>query len=250
MTTELSHEEMLRYNRQIVLRGFDFEGQEKLKQARILIVGLGGLGCAVAQYLASAGVGQLILLDFDIVSLSNLQRQILHRDTHIGMAKVDSAKLTLTQINPHCDIISLNNATNQIDLNELISQTNLVVDCTDNIITRHELNNICYVHRIPLVSGAALRMEGQIMIFTYQKDEPCYHCYSQLFGTNNLTCSESGVMAPLVGIIGNIQAMEVIKLLTHFGSVLSGRLLFVDAMTMQFREMRLKKDPCCPVCSN
>lgn len=250
MTNELSHEEMLRYNRQIVLRGFDFEGQEKLKQARILIVGLGGLGCAVSQYLVSAGVGQLTLLDFDTVSLSNLQRQILHRDAHIGMAKVDSAKLTLNEINPHCDIICLNYATNQIDLNDLINQTHLVVDCTDNISARHELNLACYSHRVPLVSGAAIRMEGQIMTFTYQNDEPCYHCFSQLFGTNNLTCSESGVMAPLVGIIGNIQAMEAIKLLTHFGNVVSGRLLLVDAMTMQFREMRLKKDPCCPVCSD
>ncbi len=250
MTIQLSREEMLRYNRQIVLQGFDFDGQEKLKQARVLIVGLGGLGCAVSQYLASAGVGLLMLLDFDTVTLSNLQRQVLHYDDNIGMAKVESARLTLSKINPHCNIVCLNKATQNVNLDELITQVDLVVDCTDNITTRNQLNQICYFHRIPLISGAAIRMEGQIMVFTYQHDEPCYHCFSQLLGSHDVTCSESGVMAPLVGIIGSLQAMEAIKILTHFGHVALGRLLLVDTMTMQFKEIKLKRNPNCPICSH
>lgn len=248
MLPELTDAEALRYNRQIILRGFDFDGQEKLKAARVLIVGLGGLGCAAAPYLVAAGVGHLTLVDFDTVSLSNLQRQILHRDARIGMAKVESARLELSAINPHAQIETVDGQLDDDQMATQIAACDLVLDCTDNVATRNLLNRLCHAQRKPLVSGAAIRMEGQLSVFTYQPGEPCYRCLSRLFGDNALTCVEAGVMAPLVGTIGTLQAMEAIKLLTQYGQPLTGKLLMFDAMTMQFREMKLPKDPQCEVC--
>ena len=223
MSIELTDEETLRYNRQIVLRGFDFDGQEALKGASVLIVGVGGLGCSVSQYLTAAGVGKLTLLDFDTVSLSNLQRQILHRDSTIGQPKVLSAKTTLNAINPHVQIDTVDALLEDKALAELISQHHLIMDCTDNVTIREQLNRLCFVQKKPLVSGAAIRMEGQISVFTYQDDEPCYRCLSHLFGDNALTCVEAGIMAPVVGTIGTLQAIEAIKLLTGYGETLHGR---------------------------
>ncbi|KAA9000563.1 molybdopterin-synthase adenylyltransferase MoeB [Affinibrenneria salicis] len=248
MSSELTDAEMLRYNRQIVLRGFDFDGQEKLKGARVLVVGLGGLGCAATQYLAAAGIGHLTLVDFDSVALSNLQRQILHRDDRIGMDKVASARIALTQLNPHVSIATL-----AVDLDDdaLLAQVathDAVLDCTDNVATRDRLNRACFQLKTPLISGAAIRMEGQLCVFTWQPDEPCYHCLSRLFGDDALTCVESGVMAPLTGTIGTLQALETIKLLSGFGRVMTGRLLMFDAMTLQFRELKLTRNPACEVC--
>lgn len=248
MLPELTDDEALRYNRQIILRGFDFDGQEKLKAARVLIVGLGGLGCAAAPYLVAAGVGHLTLVDFDTVSLSNLQRQILHRDARIGMTKVESARLELSAINPHAQIETVDAQLDDDQMAAQITACDLVLDCTDNVATRNLLNRLCHAQRKPLVSGAAIRMEGQLSVFTYQPGEPCYRCLSRLFGDNALTCVEAGVMAPLVGTIGTLQAMEAIKLLTQYGQPLTGKLLMFDAMTMQFREMKLPKDPQCEVC--
>ncbi|RNM02948.1 molybdopterin-synthase adenylyltransferase MoeB [Dickeya undicola] len=248
MLPELTDEETLRYNRQIVLRGFDFDAQERLKASRVLIVGLGGLGCAAAQYLASSGVGHLTLLDFDTVSLSNLQRQVLHRDDRIGMPKVESARLTLQSINPHCHITPVQDHLDDDALLSQVMQHDVVVDCTDNVSIRDRLNRLCFMQKTPLVSGAAIRMEGQISVFTYQPQEPCYRCLSRLFGDSTLTCVEAGVMAPLVGVIGSLQALETIKLLAHYGQPLAGKLLLFDAMTMQFREMRLPKNPDCDIC--
>lgn len=248
MLPELTDAEALRYNRQVILRGFDFDGQEKLKAARVLIVGLGGLGCAAAPYLAAAGVGHLTLVDFDTVSLSNLQRQILHRDARIGMAKVDSARIELSAINPHSHVDAVDGQLDDEQMAAQIAANDLVLDCTDNVATRDLLNRLCHAQSKPLVSGAAIRMEGQLSVFTYQADEPCYRCLSRLFGDNALTCVEAGVMAPLVGTIGTLQAMEAIKLLTQYGQPLTGKLLMFDAMTMQFREMKLPKDPQCEVC--
>ncbi|ATZ94074.1 molybdopterin-synthase adenylyltransferase MoeB [Dickeya fangzhongdai] len=248
MLPELTDEETLRYNRQIVLRGFDFDAQERLKASRVLIVGLGGLGCAAAQYLASAGVGRLTLLDFDTVSLSNLQRQVLHRDDRIGMPKVESARLTLQGINPHVHITPVQDNLDDDALLALVMQHDAVVDCTDNVSIRDRLNRLCFMQKTPLVSGAAIRMEGQISVFTYQPEEPCYRCLSRLFGDGALTCVEAGVMAPLVGVIGSLQALETIKLLARYGQPLAGKLLLFDAMTMQFREMRLPKNPDCDIC--
>lgn len=250
MDVELSDEEMLRYNRQIILRNFDFDGQERLKGARVLVVGLGGLGCAAAQYLAAAGVGALTLLDFDSVSLSNLQRQTLHSDTTIGLPKVDSARDSLARINPHVRLTPLNALLDQPALAAQIAAHDLVLDCTDNVAIRNQLNAGCFQHKTPLVSGAAIRMEGQISVFMYQDNEPCYRCLSRLFGENALTCVEAGVMAPLVGVIGSLQAMEAIKVLAQYGTPAAGRLVMYDAMTCQFREMKLMRDPQCEVCAS
>ncbi|MEI9533112.1 molybdopterin-synthase adenylyltransferase MoeB [Moellerella wisconsensis] len=245
---ELSHEEMLRYNRQIILRGFDFDGQEKLKASSVLMVGLGGLGCAAAQYLAAAGVGKLTLVDFDTVSLSNLQRQILHRDSTIDMPKVLSAKTQLNAINPYVHINTIDALLDDQQLIELINQHQVIVDCTDNVAIREQLNRLCLAKQKPLVSGAAIRMEGQLSVFTYQPNTPCYHCLSRLFGDNSLTCVEAGVMSPLVGTIGTLEAIETIKLLADYGQVNSGKVLFFDAMSMEFRQFTLNKDPHCEVC--
>ncbi|QMD07301.1 molybdopterin-synthase adenylyltransferase MoeB [Citrobacter sp. RHB36-C18] len=247
---ELSDQEMMRYNRQIILRGFDFEGQETLKEARVLVVGVGGLGCAATQYLAGAGVGHLTLLDFDTVSVSNLQRQTLHSDATVGQPKVLSARDALARINPYIAITPVNALLDESEIHTLITEHDLVLDCTDNVSIRNQLNAGCFAARVPLVSGAAIRMEGQITVFTYQEGEPCYRCLSRLFGENALTCVEAGVMAPLIGVIGSLQAMEAIKLLANYGKPASGKIVMYDAMTCQFREMKLMRNPTCEVCGS
>ncbi|MBK6260319.1 molybdopterin-synthase adenylyltransferase MoeB [Citrobacter youngae] len=246
---ELSDQEMMRYNRQIILRGFDFEAQEALKEARVLVVGLGGLGCAATQYLAGAGIGHLTLLDFDTVSVSNLQRQTLHSDATVGQPKVLSARDALARINPYIAITPVNALLDESEIHSLIAEHDLVLDCTDNVSIRNQLNAGCFAAGVPLVSGAAIRMEGQITVFTYQEGEPCYRCLSRLFGENALTCVEAGVMAPLIGVIGSLQAMEAIKLLASYGKPASGKIVMYDAMTCQFREMKLMRNPGCEVCS-
>ena len=247
---ELSDQEMMRYNRQIILRGFDFEGQEALKEARVLVVGVGGLGCAATPYLAGAGVGHLTLLDFDTVSVSNLQRQTLHSDATVGQPKVLSARDALARINPYIAITPVNALLDESEIHTLITEHDLVLDCTDNVSIRNQLNAGCFAARIPLVSGAAIRMEGQITGFTYREGEPCYRCLSRLFGENALTCVEAGVMAPLIGVIGSLQAMEAIKLLANYGKPASGKIVMYDAMTCQFREMKLMRNPTCEVCGS
>lgn len=244
----LTDAEMLRYNRQIVLRGFDFDGQEKLKRSRALIIGLGGLGCAAGQYLAAAGVGHLTLLDFDTVSLSNLQRQTLHHDADIGQPKVNSAAKALRAINPHITLESLNQQLDDEALASLIMAHDVVVDCTDNVAVRQQANRGCHRHNVPLVSGAAIRMEGQVTVFNYAPQTPCYHCLSRLFGDTTLSCVEAGVMSPLVGVIGSLQAMETLKVLSQLGTPAVGRLVMYDAMTCQFREIKLPAFPQCEVC--
>ncbi|GAB6262403.1 molybdopterin-synthase adenylyltransferase MoeB [Photobacterium sp. R1] len=246
---ELSDQEMLRYNRQIILRQFDFEGQEALKAAKILILGAGGLGCASSQYLVAAGAGQVTLIDDDRVELSNLQRQVLHHDATVGMLKVESAKLALEQLNPHSQIHTIAERLDDASLLSLIEAHTLVLDCSDNLPTRNQLNRLCHQTKTPLVSGAAIRMEGQVSVFTYQDDQPCYACLSSLFGEQNLTCVEAGVISPLVGIIGAVQAMEAIKVIAAMGTPLTGKILLLDAMTMHWQEMKLMKQPSCPVCS-
>lgn len=248
MDCELSNEEMLRYNRQIVLRGFDFDGQEKLKTSRVLVVGLGGLGCAAAPYLASAGVGHLTLLDFDTVSLSNLQRQILHSDATLGQPKVESARQQLAAINPLCQLEAINAQLDDAQLSALIARHDAVVDCTDNVSSREQVNRLCFQHKVPLISGAAIRMEGQLSVFTWQQGEPCYRCISRLFGEQTLSCVEAGVLAPLVGVMGSMQALETIKVLTAWGQPANARLLMYDAMSAEFRSMKVAQDPHCEVC--
>ena len=239
MKIELTDHEMLRYNRQILMKAIYFDGQEKLKAGKMLIVGLGGLGCAAAQYLAAAGVGELTLLDFDKVSLSNLQRQVLHTDQRIDMPKVESAKMALSQINPLIKINAINQKMTSQQLEQLIATADVVLDCTDNVESRNQLDLICQQLHKPLVSGAAIRTEGQITVFTYQPGTPSYRNLSQLFGENVLSCVEAGVLSPIVGIVGSIQALEAIKVLLNIGDILCGRLLMIDGMSMQFRELKL-----------
>lgn len=247
----LSDAEMLRYNRQIILKQFDFEGQEALKQSSVLIVGAGGLGCASSQYLATAGVGSITLVDDDVVELSNLQRQVLHTDSDIGRKKVDSAADSLRTLNPFLAVNTVDQRLNDEQLDTLIGQHTLVLDASDNVETRNQLNRLCYRTRTPLVSGAAIRMEGQVSVFTYEHaDEPCYQCLSALFGNTALTCVEAGVMAPVVGIIGAVQAMEAIKVIAHYGQPKQGKILMFDALSMSWREMKLMKLATCSVCQN
>lgn len=236
---ELSHEEELRYNRQIILKSVDFDGQEKLKASKMLVVGLGGLGCAASLYLAAAGVGNLTLLDFDTVSLSNLQRQVLHCDARLNMPKVESAKIALEQINPHIKIETINAKLDEEKLAEIIPHFDIVLDCTDNVEIRNQLDRQCCNAKIPLISGAAIRMEGQISVFTYEPNTPTYRDLSKLFGQNVLSCVEAGVLAPIVGIVGTIQALEAIKVRLKIGKNLCERLLMIDGFSMNIREIKL-----------
>lgn len=247
--SELTDQEMLRYNRQIILRNFDFEGQERLKESSILIIGAGGLGCASSQYLAAAGIGKITLVDDDSVELSNLQRQVLHCDETIGEKKVISAKIALNRINPHCQIDTLDKRLSDDELRSLIASHDLVLDGTDNVDTRNQLNRLCFESKTPLVSGAAIRMEGQVSVYTYQDNEPCYQCLSSLFGQQALTCVEAGVMSPVVGIIGATQALEAIKVLANYGQPLISKLLMLDALSMNWREMKLMQQSSCSVCA-
>ncbi|GGP49582.1 molybdopterin-synthase adenylyltransferase MoeB [Shewanella algicola] len=246
----LTDNEMLRYSRQISIKAMDIDGQEKLKLAKVLIIGAGGLGCAASQYLAVAGVGEMTIVDFDHVELSNLQRQVLHFDANVGQAKVDSAKQTLAQLNPLITINAINKLLDDDEINQLVSQHSFVLDCTDNVVVREQLNRSCFNHKVPLVSAAAIRMEGTVTVFDYQTDTPCYQCFSALFGEQQLTCVESGILAPVVGMIGCIQATEAIKVISGLGKPLAGKLLMVDAMTMEFRELKLPKQVQCKICGN
>lgn len=205
----------------------------------MLIVGLGGLGCAASQYLATAGVGHLTLLDFDTVSLSNLQRQVLHDNSRLAMPKVDSAKLSLQRLNPHIQIDTINAKLSTEKLAEIIPHFDVILDCTDNVEIRNQLDQVCQQAKVPLVSGAAIRLEGQVTVFTYQENTPTYRTLSQLFGENTLSCVEAGVLAPIVGIVGSIQALEAIKVRLNIGKNLCGRLLMIDGMTMSIREIKL-----------
>ena len=248
MDVTLSDEEILRYNRQIVLKDFDFERQEQLKASRVLIVGLGGLGCAVAPYLVSAGVGEITLCDFDTVSVSNLQRQILHNDETLGMPKTVSALNGLAKLNPFVRLITDDQPLAEENADERVKYHHAVVDCSDNVATRELLNRTCDRHKIPLISGAAIRMEGQLSVFRWHDDEPCYRCISRLFGDQGLSCVEAGIMAPLAGMVGTMQAMETLKVLTGYGESPRGKLLLIDAMVTRFREFSVRRDPLCEVC--
>jgi len=245
----MNDEQLLRYSRQILLPQFGTEGQQKLLDAHVLIIGMGGLGSPVAMYLAAAGVGELTLVDHDTVDLSNLQRQILHRNDNIGQPKVDSAQHNLAQLNDEISIHTVNKKLDDDELQQLVSRVDLVVDATDNFPTRFAINRACVRHKKPLVSGAAIRLEGQVGIFDLRRaDSPCYRCLYDEQGGVPETCSENGVMAPMVGIIGSIQALEVIKLLTDTGETLAGKLLISDGLHQEWRSMKLRKDPACPVC--
>ncbi|WP_392559985.1 molybdopterin-synthase adenylyltransferase MoeB [Orbus mooreae] len=247
---QLSDKELLRYDRQITLKGFDIDKQEQLKNSSALIIGLGGLGCSASLYLTASGIGKLTLVDFDMVSESNLSRQILYTDNNLNQNKVSAAKYALLSHNPNMIIHTVEQQLDDEQLTELIKQHDIVLDCTDNIQTRQQVNRCCYNVKKPLISGAAIRMEGLLSVFTYQDNAPCYQCLSQLFGQDSLTCVEAGVMSPLVGMVGSMQAMEAIKVLTHYGTPLISRLLMLDTMTMQFNEIMFNKQLHCSVCGH
>ncbi|UZE96963.1 HesA/MoeB/ThiF family protein [Alkalimarinus alittae] len=247
---DFNDEELLRYSRQIMLPAFDIVGQSRLASSRVLIIGLGGLGSPIALYLAAAGVGTLHLADFDEVELSNLQRQVAHTMEDLGSKKVVSAQRAVAQINPKVNVIVQAERLDGVALLDAVSEADVVIDATDNFSTRFAINQACVKHKTPLVSGAAIRMEGQVSVFDSRtQDAPCYQCLYSDISEEQLTCSEAGVMAPLVGIIGSVQAMEAVKVISGIGQPLAGKLLILDAMTMEWRTMKLKKDPQCKTCS-
>jgi len=247
----MKDEQLLRYSRQIMLPEMDIAGQQKLIDATVLIVGMGGLGCPAAMYLVASGVGHLVIADDDVVELTNLQRQVAHSQSMIGEPKVVSAQQTLLGLNPDLKITALQMRLEGENLSEAVSHADLVVDACDNYTTRFAINFACIEHGKPLVSGAAIRMEGQVAVFDSRSPtSPCYQCLYSQGDDEDASCSENGVIAPLVGIIGAVQAMEAIKLLTGIGESLTGRLLLLDASTLQWREMRLPRDSNCGACGS
>lgn len=248
----MNDEQLLRYSRQIMLAGLDIEGQQRLLQAKVLVVGLGGLGSPVAMYLAAAGIGHLILADDDQVELSNLQRQIIHNTGSLGRTKVESARDALQALNPDTRLTTLAKRLDEHDLDHLLaSGVDLVVDACDNFSTRFMLNRACVNHAVPLVSGAAIRLEGQVAVFdTRREQSPCYQCLFKSGGDDEqMSCARNGVLAPVVGVIGSMQALEAIKLISGLGEDLCGRLLLFDAHSSHWRELRLPRDPECEVCA-
>lgn len=246
---ELTDSELLRYSRQIMMPELDIAGQLKLKNAKVLIVGLGGLGSPIALYLAAAGVGHLELVDFDLVEESNLQRQIAHTVDSLGMAKVDSAALAISRVNPNCRIVRHNCRVDAGMIEALLSGIDVVLDASDNFSTRFLINEAASKAEKVVVSGAAIRMEGQISVFDFRTSgNPCYSCLYQNVSDQEMTCSEAGVVAPLVGIIGSVQAMEAVKVITGVGVPLIGKLLILDAASMEWRTMKYRQDPQCVVC--
>lgn len=245
----ISDEQLLRYNRQIMLPKFDVAGQERLLASRVLIVGLGGLGCPVALYLAAAGVGELVLADGDVVEASNLQRQVAHGEADLGRSKVESAADAVTRLNRETRITVIPRRLQLADLREIISGVDLVVDASDSFATRLDVNKACVELGRPLVSGAAVRSEGQVVVLDPARGTPCYRClYSEGDDDENLSCSENGVLAPIVGVIGTLQALEAIKLLSEFGEPLLGEMLLIDGWSAQTRRIKLRVNPDCPHC--
>lgn len=247
----MNDEQLLRYSRHILLPEIGIEGQERLLSARALVIGAGGLGSPVALYLASAGVGHITICDGDKVDLTNLQRQIVHRTHSIGHTKVDSARATLAEINPEARVVALAERVGGARLDELVDSADVVVDGCDNFATRHAVNRACVKFRKPLVSGAAVRFDGQVAVFDLRDaHSPCYHCLFPESGENeDVRCAVMGVFAPLVGIVGSIQAAETLKVISGAGETLVGRLLLVDALAMQTRIVRFAKDAACTVCA-
>lgn len=249
MTKELTTSQAMRYSRHILLSGFDLPKQEILCSSSALLIGVGGLGCAASQYLVASGIGKLTLIDDDSVEVTNLQRQVLHQESSIGELKVGSAARTLKNLNPNVEIFTQSMRQTESQLLGLVKGHDIVLDCSDNLETRNLLNRVCYQVGKPLVSGAAIRMEGQIFCVVPSKKSACYACISHLFGEQQLSCVESGVMSPVVGIIGSMQALEVVKLLTEYGEDPSNKLQLFDAMTSQWQTFKVKANSKCSICS-
>jgi molybdopterin-synthase adenylyltransferase len=246
----MNDQQLLRYSRHILLNEIGIEGQQRLLDARVLIIGLGGLGSPAALYLAASGVGQLTLCDHDTVDLSNLQRQVIHRTSTLGQSKAASAQAALRDINPEVECTALEARADAAQLRELAGNSDLVLDCSDNFATRYAVNRACLAQRKPLVSGAAIRFDGQVSVFDFRlADAPCYNClFPEDSHAAELRCATTGVFAPLTGIIGTLQAAEALKLLIGIERGLSGKLLTVNALDMNVTRSTLRKDPACSVC--
>lgn len=242
--------QLLRYSRHILLPQIGVEGQERIVGARALVIGAGGLGSPAAYYLASAGIGTLVLADGDEVDLTNLQRQILHRTDAIGWPKAESGRRTLLDINPECRVVAVTERLEGERLDEEIARSDVVLDCCDNFATRHAVNRACVAHGVPLVSGAAIRFDGQVAVFDPRRDDsPCYHClFPEAQDVEEVRCAVMGVFAPLTGIIGATQAAEALKLVAGCGTPLAGRLLLLDGLAMEWRSISVPRDPGCLVC--
>ena len=250
----MNDQQLLRYSRHILLDEIGIEAQQRLIDATVLIIGAGGLGSPAAFYLASAGIGRIMLADGDEVDLTNLQRQILHRSDRIGMPKVESGKLTLAALNPDVEVITLprlrDEAHGETAMGEAVGKANLVLDCSDNFATRHSINRWCVAHRVPLVSGAAIRFDGQLAVFDARDESsPCYNClFPEAEDVEEVLCSQMGVFAPLTGVIGTMQAAQALQILGGFGKPLVGVLQMVDARTMQVSRVKVPRDAACAVC--
>ena len=247
----MTDDQLLRYSRHILLDEVGVEGQQRFLASHALVVGAGGLGSPVALYLGTAGVGRITLVDHDAVDLTNLQRQIAHNLERVGRPKAESAREAVAAINPDVRVRPLVQKADAQALDELVPQADVVIDCCDNFATRHAINSACFAHGKPLVSGAAIRFDGQVSVFDpRQPDCPCYACvFPQDQELEEAQCATMGVFAPLVGIIGAMQAAEALRLLAGVGSSLAGRLQMLDARSMEWSEMRLRRDPACPVCA-
>lgn len=247
----MNDDQLLRYSRHILLPEIGIEGQEKLLAAHALVIGAGGLGSPAAMYLASGGVGRITLADGDSVDLTNLQRQILHTTAAVGRAKAYSGKDTLAQLNPEVEVAAIPERLEGERLAQIVASADIVLDCSDNFATRHAVNRACVKYRKPLVSGASVRFDGQVSVFDLRHGEaPCYNClFPEDTETEEMRCAVMGVFAPLTGIIGAVQAAEALKLLAGAGQSLNGRLLLFDCLRMEWRTVRLSRDPACNVCS-
>jgi adenylyltransferase/sulfurtransferase len=247
----MNDRQLLRYSRHILLDEVGIDGQQAWLDARALVIGAGGLGSPVAMYLAASGVGRLTLCDPDTVDLTNLQRQVLHTMASVGRPKVDSAREGLARLNPEVVVETLPERVDDARLDALVRDADVVLDCCDNFATRHAVNRACVRHGAPLVSGAGLRFDGQIAVFDRrQPDAPCYHCvFPETSEVEEQRCATMGVFAPVVGIVGAVQAAEALKVLSGVGRSLHGRLLLLDALSMEWRSVRVKRDPRCAVCA-
>jgi molybdopterin-synthase adenylyltransferase len=245
----MNDNQLLRYSRQIMLPPCDITGQQKLLAARVLIVGAGGLGSPAAMYLAAGGVGHITIYDNDEVDLSNLQRQIAHHTDDVGMDKAISTRNTLNQLNPDVQVTAVKQRLLGEQLDVEVKKADVVLDCSDNFATRFAINKACVSLQKYLVSGAAIRFEGQVSVFTPGFNiSPCYNCLYKNEGEEQLNCATNGVIAPITGIVGSIQALEAMKLIINAGETLTGRLLLIDGLTMNIKTMRFKKNPGCPTC--
>jgi adenylyltransferase/sulfurtransferase len=245
----MNDQELLRYSRHILLNEIGVEGQARIRAAHMLVIGAGGLGSPAAYYLASAGVGRITLVDGDKVDLTNLQRQILHTNERVGTPKAESGRLTLAAINPDVEVVPLTTRVESEQLDALVRNATVVLDCSDNFATRHAVNRACVKHRKPLVSGAAICFDGQLAVFDPRRaDSPCYACLFPEGDGEDELCAIMGVFAPLTGIVGTMQAAEALKLATECGESLAGRLLMIEALSMDIRTVRVPRDPGCAAC--